>query len=156
MMRTDTLLIFILSISLAQSWSYLHGHATTAPNPVGEITAEDKLHAALTSSSPTIVLGYMSNCPHCSTLKPVYEKLAAQHRKIDFLKVNGPQHKMHTHVAQLTNGEKRIPGYPSIAFVKNGVITDVLIGGNKNKLESMIADFEKDLKTDLKRIKYDL
>ncbi|MFA5998633.1 MAG: thioredoxin family protein [Candidatus Babeliales bacterium] len=152
-MQTNKLFIFLLSISLAQNLTYLNGHATTVPNPVGEITSEDKLHAALTSSTPTLVMGYMSNCPHCNTLKPMYEKLALQHRSIDFLKVNGPQHKMHTHVAQLTNGDKRIPGYPSIAFVNNGVVTDVLIGGNKNKLESMIADFEKDLKSDWKKIK---
>ncbi|MCX5924558.1 MAG: thioredoxin family protein [Candidatus Dependentiae bacterium] len=155
-MQTNKLFIFILSLSLAQNLTYLNGHATTPPNPVGEITAEDKLHTALTSSTPTIVMGYMSNCPHCNTLKPTYEKLALQHRSIDFVKVNGPQHKMHTHVAQLTNGDKRIPGYPSIAFVNNGVITDVLIGGNKEKLEAMIVDFEKNLTSGVKRIEKDL
>ncbi|HSW75541.1 MAG TPA: thioredoxin family protein [Candidatus Saccharimonadales bacterium] len=152
-MQINKLFIFFLSISLTQNSSLLQAHPTTIPNPVGEITSEDKLHAALTSSTPTLVMGYMNNCSHCAMLKPAYEKLATEHRKIDFVKVNGQQHKMHNHVAQLTEGKKRIPGYPSIAFVKNGVITDLLIGGNRNQLEAKIAEFEKDLKSDWKKFK---
>ena len=148
-MQTNKRFIFLLSITIATVPTFLTSHATTPPQattpPIGavsEVTTEDGLHGALTSSTPTVVMGYMHNCTHCNALKPDFTMLAKKYPKINFILANGPNLIMHKRVAQLTDNAIKIPGYPTVVFINPAAsphqITDSLIGGNRQKLISKV------------------
>lgn len=155
--------IFLLSITIALVPKFLTSHATTAPTGiigevkniiegvVREVTTEDGLHMALTSSNPTVVLGYMDPCPHCSSIKPNLATLAKKYPKINFITANGPRLVMHKKVAALSNNTIKVPGYPTTVFVNNGNIIDHVIGGNKQKLDQKTSELAATLKQSKKK-----
>lgn len=137
-------LVALFVIFFSQSPCFLHGHVTTPPSyDIPEISEkrEDILFAALTSKNPTIVTGYMNNCSNCKTFMKFLETILQKYPKVNFLIVNGPAVKLHEKIAQRSSF--KIPGYPSTAFIKNGIIQNVQIGGNPKT-------FEENIKTLLK------
>lgn len=146
-MQSKNKFIFLLSITFIAIPTFVASHATNPPTDtfheikniiegvVSEITTEDDLHAALTSSKPTVILGYMDPCPHCSSIKPHMKALAKKYPKISFATANGPRLVMHKKVSALSNSSIKIPGYPTTIFINNGQIVDHVIGGNKQKLD---------------------
>ncbi len=150
MLHSQSRFIFLLSIALVPT--FLMGHMVTPPaDLVREVSTEEGLHAALTSSTPTVILGYMDPCPHCASIKPYFSVLARKHPKINFITANGPKLIMHKKVAALTNNSIKIPGYPTMIFVYDGSIIGHVIGGNKQKLEKMVADMASTAKQSKKR-----
>ena len=139
--RRSFLLLFVTII--AQSPSILQGHIIQPPphSSIPEITQAADLTTLLTSNDPTIILGYMNHCPHCNKLLKYFETLPAKYPKINFLTVNGPRLKLHEQVAKYKKDKDsyfRIPGYPSIVFVKNGKPVNVQVGGNEKTLDENI------------------
>lgn len=142
MNRSNRFFIFMFSMAFVQGNNVMLSHMLATPSRVNSITTEDGQHAALTSQKPTVIMGYMHHCPHCNHLKPIFDKLANKYPLISFVTINGPALNMHQKVAYLTNGTKKIPGYPTVVAIKNGKIVDMVIGGDKKKIETMIAKLE--------------
>lgn len=110
---------------------------------VKAIATEDAFLSLLDQDSPTVVMCWMDNCPHCNTIKPAFNKLAQEpkYKKISFAQANGPALKIHKHVARETEHSDKplkIPGFPSFVFIKGKRIVDVLIGGNEDKLKQKL------------------
>lgn len=142
-------LVVLFVTFLSQSTYFLHGHVTTPPGynipeipkDRGNKYREDILFAALTSQNPTVITGYMNNCSNCKTFMAFLEKIFKKYPKVNFWIVNGPAVKLHEKIAERSSF--KIPGYPSTAFIKNGIIQKVQIGGNPKT-------FEENIKTLLK------
>src|SRR3990167_9336212 len=116
----------------------LHAHPVEPPNQIEEIVMADELFASLTSQNPTVIMGFMQSCSHCSTLKRHFETLPKKHREINFFYTNGPTLALHKETAKHSGNKFKIPGYPSIIFIKDGKIQDVQVGGNPKTLEDKI------------------
>ncbi len=130
-------------IFLVQHHATIISHPTTSPYQVEEVIMMDEMFKHLTSQKPTIIMGFMNNCPHCKSLTKFFETLPKKYGKINFIAVNGPKLNLHKEVAKLTDNKFKIPGYPSIVFVKNGKITDLQVGGNPKTLEEKIKNLLK-------------
>lgn len=130
-------------IFLTQSGSTLIAHPIAPPTKVDEVVMADELFKHMTSQNPTIIMGFMNNCPHCKTLTKFFETLPKKYSKINFVMVNGPKLSLHKEVAKLSENKFKIPGYPSIVFIKNGKIKDIQIGGNPKTLEEKIKTLLK-------------
>jgi thiol-disulfide isomerase/thioredoxin len=125
-------------IFLIQSESNLFTHPIAPPTKIEEVVMADELFKQMTSQKPTVIMSFMNNCPHCKTVTKFFETLPKKYNKINFVMVNGPKLNVHKEVAKLTDNHFRIPGYPSIVFIKNGKIKDIQIGGNPKTLEDKI------------------
>ncbi|MBP6892132.1 thioredoxin family protein [Candidatus Babeliales bacterium] len=121
-----------------QGGSNIFTHPITPPTKIEEVIMADELFKQMTSQKPTIIMGFMNNCPHCKTLTKFFETLPKKYTTINFIMVNGPKLNLHKEVLKLTNNQFKIPGYPSIIFIKNGKIKDMQIGGNSKTLEEKI------------------
>lgn len=130
-------------IFLLQHHTAVISHPTTPPTTVEEVVMADELFKHLTSQRPTIIMGFMNNCPHCKSLTNFFETMPKKYNNINFVAVNGPKLSLHKEVAKLSENKFKIPGYPSIVFVKNGKITDLQIGGNPKTLEEKIKNLLK-------------
>ena len=133
-------LLFLFVAICAQSASNLQGHQVPPPphSTIPEITQGADLATLLTNTEPTVILGFMNHCPHCNKLLKYFESLPAKYPRVNFLTVNGPQLKLHEKMAKFEKDKEsnfRIPGYPSIVFVKNGKPVNVQIGGNEKTLD---------------------
>ena len=117
----------------------------TLTSNIKTIDKEDQFLAIIDQKEPTIVMGFMDNCPHCKHIAPVFEKLSQKHKKISFVKANGIKINMHEHVKHESKnkGDFIIPGYPSFIFIKNKRIYSVLIGGDQKSLTDAVKEFEK-------------
>lgn len=135
--------IFLFVIFTVYLNSQIFTHPTTPPHQVEEVVMMDEMFKHLTSQKPTIIMGSMNHCPHCKTLTKFFETLPKKHEKINFVMVNGPKLNLHKQVAEFSDNKFKIPGYPSIVFVKNGKITDLQIGGNPKTLEEKIKQLLK-------------
>ena len=143
-MKFSHKLFVVLFVTLfVQNTAFLFGHVILPPNENSTITLTEDLYAALSSQRPTVILGFMDHCPHCKTLMPFFEKLEIKYPKARFFTVNGPQLSLHKLVAQLSDNKFKIPGFPSVVFVKNRKIVDLQIGGNKDTLEEKIKKLLK-------------
>lgn len=132
----------------AQNFTLLIGHQIPTPphSHIPEITQKSDLKTFLTEQKPTIILGFMNHCPHCNKLLKYFETLPNKHKKINFLIVNGPHVKLHEEVAKFKKDKHsnfKIPGYPSIIFIKNGKPIHLQIGGNEKTLDENIKTLLK-------------
>ena len=135
--------IFLFVAFLTQSCSILFAHPITPPTQVEEVVMADELFKHMTSQKPTVIMGFMNNCPHCKTLTKFFETLPKKYGTINFIVVNGPKLSFHKEVAKLSDNKFKIPGYPSLVFIKNGKITDLQIGGNPKAVEEKIKTLLK-------------
>jgi len=164
MLHAHNRLIFLLSMALTIIPTSLTSHVVMPPSDtaqelstlVHEVLTEEALFAALTSQTPTVVMGSMERCPNCSMFKPHYAALAKKYPKVNFVSVDGPKLVMHKKVAKLTNNSIKIPGYPTTVLVNEGSIIGHVIGGNKQKLETMVADIAATSKQSKKRKREDM
>ncbi len=118
------------------------------PELLTTIATEDELLTILENNKPTVIMGFMDHCNHCNTIAPEFEKMAhdKKYNHITFMKANGhgPHGlKIHKHVARESKNKFTIPGYPSFIFINHGKIVNVLIGGDKDKLEQHLKQFKK-------------
>ncbi len=129
---------FVLFVTfLCLATPSIQSHYTTPPNEhIPEITELQDLENILSNQQPTVIAGHMHHCANCTKFMKYFQNLPKKHPKIDFFTVNGPKLKLHDHVAK--RSKYRIPGYPSIVLIKNGMIKDVQIGGNEKTLEEKI------------------
>ena len=69
--------------------------------------------------NPTILLFYSSGCPHCVNFMPVWSELveSLKGNEVQTYKIEGTQY------PELTDKFK-INGYPTILYMKNGIITE--------------------------------
>ncbi len=111
----------------------LHTHYVEAIELVEEINTLDDFYKALSSKKPTIIKLYSQNCPHCKIFEEPFKETARKNRNITFLSADGKRLNASQIVKEVTHGKIKIPGYPSILYIKNGVIVDVLIGGDAKK-----------------------
>jgi thiol-disulfide isomerase/thioredoxin len=140
--------LFVLFVTLFMTNpSFLSGHGTTPPDLIQEITQVQDLRTILSNNTPTVILGHMNNCPHCKSLLKVFETLPTKYPKVNFFIVNGPALKLHEELGKFAkdtklpvgpNNQFKIPGYPSIIFVKNNSPKDLQVGGNPKTLEEKI------------------
>ena len=112
-----------------------------------ELTTSEELHNALTSSQLSVIMLKMEHCPHCQTLSPVFEKYARKllGKPLTLYVANGPALQAATMIKNVTNNTVKIPGYPSIMYVKNGKVFDHQIGGNTKTFEEKIQKLTKNL-----------
>lgn len=113
-------------------------HYTEPVSLINEISTTDELYTSLESKKPTIIKLYSQNCPYCTMFNKTFEETAKKHRSINFISADGKKLNAPKVVADLTNGTIRIPGYPSILFIKNGKIIDHQIGGNPQVFDEKI------------------
>lgn len=114
---------------------------------IKSISKEDEFLNLIDQDNPTVVMAWMDNCPHCNTIKPVFNELAhdKKHKGIKFASVNGKALKIHKHVERETKDYDKpfkVAGYPSFIFIKNKKIADVLVGGNEEKLKQKIKQLK--------------
>lgn len=132
------LFIYILFFINYQS----QAHYTDPVSLIDEISTTDELHGTLLSQKPTIIELYSQNCPYCKMLSATFEDKAKKYRSINFLSADGKRLNA-PKVINDFNNSIRIPGYPSILFIKNGKIKDYQIGGNPKILEEKIQNLLK-------------
>ncbi|MBI2344580.1 thioredoxin family protein [Candidatus Dependentiae bacterium] len=120
----------------------LQAHYTEPVSLIYEIPTSDELHGALESKKPCIIKLHAPNCPYCTMFSKTFEKSAKNNRKITFLSANGKNLNAPQIISNYTNGTIKIPGYPSILFIKNSKVVDYQIGGNdkifQEKLENLL------------------
>ena len=115
----------------------INSHYTTPPDEnIPEITQVQDLENILSNQQATVIAGHMHHCSNCTKFMKYFQTLPKKYRKVDFFIINGPKLKLHEHVAK--RSKYKIPGYPSIVFIKKGMIKDVQIGGNEKHLEEKI------------------
>ncbi|OON22913.1 thioredoxin [Opisthorchis viverrini] len=77
---------------------------------------------------------FLTYCPPCQRIAPVYESLAAENPNVVFLKVNGQQ-----------GGELArsygVRGYPTFVFLKGSRTLDTKPGANEWTLRQAIKDY---------------
>lgn len=135
--------IFLFVTILIKHDPRLLAHPTVPPHQVEEVTMMDELFKHLSSQKPTVIMGFMNHCSHCKTVSKFFETLPQKYNKINFVVVNGPKLSLHKEVAKLSENNFKIPGYPSLVFIKNGKISDVQIGGNPKAIEEKIKTLLK-------------
>lgn len=140
--------IFLFVTIYIQSASWLIGHQILPPpkSSIPEITQPNDLKILLTNQQPTIIMGYMNHCPHCNKLLKHFETLPKKYQRVMFLITNGPHLKLHEEVAKFKkdkNNNFKIPGYPSIVFIKGGKPVNLQIGGNEKTLDENIKNLLK-------------
>lgn len=111
----------------------LDGHYVQNLALVEEIVLLDDLYKALNAKKPTVIKLYSKNCPHCKIFEKPFEETAKKYQSIDFFSANGKTLDASKIIKDITNNQIKIPGYPSILFIKNGKIVDYLIGGDPKK-----------------------
>ncbi|MBP7854615.1 thioredoxin family protein [Candidatus Babeliales bacterium] len=115
-------------------------HVFAAPDEILDLTHQE-LSQMIQNNEPTVIMGYMTNCPHCSKLQKGLQPLARKYPNANFYIVNGPEKQFHKKIAALSKFS--IPGYPSTIFIKNGQIQNVQIGGNEKILEENVKKLIK-------------
>ena len=118
-------------------------HYTEPVSLIYEITTRDELHGALQSKKPTTIKLYSQNCPYCNMFSKTFEASANKHGNINFLSANGKALNVPEVIAGFTKGNIKIPGYPSILFVKGGTIVDYQIGGDAKTFEEKLQKILK-------------
>lgn len=110
---------------------------------IQKISTEDAFLSLLDDTKASIVFCFMDNCPYCKMINIIFEKLShlPQYKKIQFAKANGPRLHIHQHVARESKNQFQIPGYPVFVFINNKKIDRILIGANKEKLETALKEF---------------
>jgi len=111
---------------------------------VEEINHIDDFYKDLSSRKPTIIKLYSQNCPHCKMFEKPFKEMATKYRSINFLSADGKKLNASQIIKDVTKNEIKIPGYPSILYIKNGRIIDYLIGGDPKKLEAKIKKLIKE------------
>ncbi|PIN27042.1 Hsp70-interacting protein [Handroanthus impetiginosus] len=91
-----------------------------------------KLNAAAKTSRLAIIYFTATWCGPCRYVSPVYTILAGKYPKVVFLKVDIDEA---TDVA----AEWNVSSVPTFFFVKNGKEVDKLVGGDRNSLETKVA-----------------
>jgi thiol-disulfide isomerase/thioredoxin len=76
---------------------------------VREITSLEQLEQRISSPKPVVVFFYAPWCPHCQATKPLYDKVAAKVKGLEFVQINADAM---TEV-QLAFA---LDGYPTIVF----------------------------------------
>jgi hypothetical protein len=131
-------------VTIVFSSMFMQGHGLGEPiHEVEESAIIPEISEAeaiiyLANQKPTVIMGHMKHCSHCTKLKKFAETLPAKYPQIDFFIVNGPETKLHKKVDDLSKSKFRIPGYPSIVFVRDGKIKHVQIGGHEKNLKENI------------------
>jgi thiol-disulfide isomerase/thioredoxin len=121
----------------------LQTHYVEAVELVDEIALIDDFYKALSSKKPTIIKLYSKNCPHCKMFEEPFKETARKYRNINFLSADGKKLNAAQVVKEVTNGKIQIPGYPTILYIKNGAIVDMLIGGDPKKHTEKVKNLIK-------------
>jgi len=133
----------ILIYSLTFTTYYTQTHYTEPVSLIQEIATTDELYGAIQATKPTIIKLYSEHCPYCSIFSKTFEDFAKKNKRIRFFSLNGKKLNAPKVVSDFTNNSIKIPGYPSVLFIKNGSIVDFQIGGNPKVFEEKI---QKNLK----------
>src|SRR3990167_8760774 len=102
----------------------LQSHFVEPITLVKEITLIDDFYKALTAQKPTAIKLYSKNCPHCKIFEKPFEESAKKCKNIDFFTIDGKRLNAPQIISEITNNQIKIPGYPTILYIKNGAITD--------------------------------
>lgn len=121
----------------------LQTHYVEAIEIVEEINTLDDFYKALSSKKPTIIKLYSQNCPHCRIFKEPFKDTARKNRNITFFSADGKKLNASQIVKEITHNKIKIPGYPSILYIKDGVISDILIGGDPKKHTEKVKSLSK-------------
>ena len=144
--------LWYLYFIILLSQSTVHSEATSVKSAdlssseaVSAIPTEDAFLNALDQAKPIVIMCWMENCPHCNTIKPIFYQFAQdkKYKNISFAHANGPDLKIHKHIARETQAYEKplkIPGYPSFIFIKDKKVVDVLIGGSEDKLKQKLRN----------------
>ena len=111
----------------------LKGHFVDQMLLIEEIELIDDLYTALRAQKPTVIKLYSKNCPHCKMLEKPFEETAKKYKKITFISADGKKLNAPKVVREITQDRIKIPGFPTILYIKDGAITDYLIGGDPKK-----------------------
>lgn len=133
----------LLFYFLLFNYSQFQPHYTQPVSLVDEITTSDELHEALQSKKSTVIKLYSQNCPYCNSFSKTFEEYAKKHRSINFLSADGKKLNAPKIVSDYTNNAIKVPGYPSVLYIKNGTISDYQIGGNPKVFEEKIHQLQK-------------
>jgi thiol-disulfide isomerase/thioredoxin len=123
---------------------------------VEELMLLDDFYKALGAQKPTVIKLYSKNCPHCKMFEKPFEEGAKKHKNVDFFSADGKKLNASTIVKEVTHNKIKIPGFPTILYIKDGAIVDYMIGGDPKKhtekVESLIHG-TKNSKKDTKKHK---
>lgn len=136
---SNKLLIYLLLFNYSQS----QPHSTEPVSLVDEIATSDELHGVLQSKKPTVIKLYSQHCPYCNIFSKTFENQAKKHRSTNFLSADGKKLNAPKVVGDFTSNTLKIPGYPSVLYIKNGIITDYQIGGNPKVFEEKLQKLQK-------------
>lgn len=118
-------------------------HYTDPISRVEQIETSDELHGQLSSKKPKVILLKSEHCPYCTIFAKTFEKAAEKHKSIKLLTADGKKLNAPKIVSDYTKEAIKIPGYPSILFIKNGKISDYQIGGNPTIFAEKLAKLLK-------------
>ena len=136
---SNKLLIYFLLFSYSQ----FQPHPTEPVLLVDEITTSDELHGALQSQKECVIKLYSQHCPYCNMFSKTFNDYAKKYRSMNFMSADGKKLNAPKIVGDITNNTLKIPGYPSVLYVKNGTIIDYQIGGNPKVFAEKIEKLRK-------------
>jgi thiol-disulfide isomerase/thioredoxin len=122
---------------------HLQTHYVEPIELIEEIKLLEQFLDTLNSKKPTIIKLHSQNCPHCKMFEEPFKETARKNRHITFLSADGKRLNASQIIKEVTHGKIKIPGYPSILYIKDGVITDVLIGGDTKKHIEKVKNLTK-------------
>lgn len=103
---------------------------------VQDIGNTEELLDALNSEKPTVIKLYSLHCPHCKMFEKPFEESAKKHKEIHFYSADGKKLNAPKIIAEFTekyDKQIKIPGFPTILYIKDGKIQNHMIGGNPKK-----------------------
>lgn len=75
-----------------------------------ELKRLDDVKKLLTSSKPVYVFFYLTGCPHCETMEPIWDSLEKDHPSVMFVKAE----------SSVVPTELGISGFPTFLKIENG------------------------------------
>jgi hypothetical protein len=82
-----------------------------------------------------------------------FEETAKKYRNIDFFSVDGKKLNAPKVVSEVTKNKIKIPGFPTILYIKDGAIVDYMIGGDPSKHAEKVKNLIGTIKNTKKTIK---
>lgn len=83
-----------------------------------ELKRSEDVKKILTSSKPVYVFFYLTGCPHCETMDPIWDSLEKEHPAVEFVKAE----------SSAVPPELGVSGFPTFMKVKGGKVVSRVNG----------------------------
>jgi len=83
-----------------------------------ELKRSEDVKKVMTSSKPVVVFMYLSGCPHCETMDPIWDSLEKDYPAIEFVKAE----------SSVLPAELGVSGFPTFMKIEGGKIASRVNG----------------------------